>query len=104
VMDISAKRNAFGRQIRSFEADLDFKGAGEGPLRGVFIRAPWIAEYGPEVEILAELDGHPVAAREGRRLAVAFHTELGGDDRIHRLFLEWARDFAGAPAARVQAS
>jgi pyridoxal 5'-phosphate synthase pdxT subunit len=97
VMDISAKRNAFGRQIRSFEADLDFKGAGERPLRGVFIRAPWIAEYGPDVEILAELDGHPVAAREGRRLAVAFHTELGEDDRVHRLFLEWAHEFAPAP-------
>jgi len=104
VMDISAKRNAFGRQVKSFEAELDFKGAGEGPLRGVFIRAPWIAEYGPGVEILAELDGHPVAAREGHRLAVAFHTELGEDDRIHRLFLEWARDFAAATRARAGAS
>lgn len=104
VMDISAKRNAFGRQIRSFEADLDFSGAGEGPVRGVFIRAPWIAEYGPDVEILAELDGHPVAAREDHRLAVAFHTELGEDDRIHRLFLQWAREFAGAAAARARAS
>ncbi len=101
VMDISAKRNAFGRQIKSFEADLDFKGAGQGPLRGVFIRAPWIAEYGPDVEILAELDGHPVAAREGQRLAVAFHTELGDDDRIHRLFLRWARDFSGATRGRA---
>jgi 5'-phosphate synthase pdxT subunit len=104
VMDISARRNAFGRQIKSFEADLDFKGVGEGPLRGVFIRAPWIAEHGPDVEILAELEGHPVAAREGQRLAVAFHTELGEDDRIHRLFLEWARDFAAAPQARARAS
>ncbi len=101
VMDISAKRNAFGRQIKSFEADLDFKGAGQGPLRGVFIRAPWIAEYGPDVEILAELDGHPVAAREGQRLAVAFHTELGDDDRIHRLFLRWARDFSSATRGRA---
>ncbi len=104
VMDISARRNAFGRQIRSFEADLDFKGGGEGPLRGVFIRAPWIAEYGPDVEILAQLDGHPVAAREGHRLAVAFHTELGEDDRIHRLFLGWARGFAPATRARARAS
>ncbi len=104
AMDIGAERNAFGRQIRSFEADLDFRGLGERPLRGVFIRAPWIAEYGPDVEILAELDGHPVAAREGHRLAVAFHTELGEDDRIHRLFMEWAREYAGAPAARVRAS
>jgi 5'-phosphate synthase pdxT subunit len=93
IMDISAKRNAFGRQIRSFEADLDFLGAGEAPLHGMFIRAPWIAEYGPGVEILAELDGHPVAAREGHRLVVAFHTELGEDDRIHRVLVQWAREF-----------
>ena len=57
------------------------------PLRAVFIRAPWIAEHGPGVEILAEVDGHPVAAREGSKLAVAFHAELTDDDRIHRLFL-----------------
>jgi pyridoxal 5'-phosphate synthase pdxT subunit len=102
LMDIRAKRNAFGRQIKSFEANLDLKGAGPGQLRGLFIRAPWIAEHGPDVEIVAVLDGHAVAAREGRRLAVAFHTELGEDDRIHRLFLQWARDFAPtlrAPAA-----
>jgi 5'-phosphate synthase pdxT subunit len=87
VMDIRAERNAFGRQVRSFEVDLEVKGLAGGPLRGVFIRAPWIAEHGPEVEILAELDGQAVAARQGRVLAVAFHTELGSDDRIHRLFL-----------------
>lgn len=87
IMDILAERNAFGRQLRSFEADLDMRGLEGGPLRGVFIRAPWIAEHGPGVETLAEVDGHPVAARQGRILAVAFHTELGRDDRVHRLFL-----------------
>ncbi len=60
-------------------------------MRGIFIRAPWIAEHGPAVEILAEVDGHPVAAREGRMLAVAFHAELTNDDRVHRLFLDGVR-------------
>jgi pyridoxal 5'-phosphate synthase pdxT subunit len=95
LMDIRAERNAFGRQLRSFEADIKVRGIDEDPthpapnrpLRAVFIRAPWIAEHGPGVEILAEVDGHPVAAREGRMLAVAFHTELDEDDRLHRLFL-----------------
>ncbi len=73
LMDIRAERNAFGRQVSSFEADLDVAGLPGGPLRAVFIRAPWIAEHGPGVEILADVDGHPVAAREGRMLAVAFH-------------------------------
>jgi 5'-phosphate synthase pdxT subunit len=91
AMDILAHRNAFGRQIRSFEADLDVAGLDGGPLRAIFIRAPWIAEHGPDVEILAEVDGHPVAARQGRMLAVAFHTELAGDDRLHRRLLDWAR-------------
>jgi pyridoxal 5'-phosphate synthase pdxT subunit len=87
IMDILAERNAFGRQLRSFEADLTVRGIKGGPLRGVFIRAPWIAEHGPDVEIIAELDGHPVAARQRRVTAVAFHTELGHDERLHRLFL-----------------
>jgi 5'-phosphate synthase pdxT subunit len=93
LMDIRAERNAFGRQQQSFEADIELHGLdGEplvgGPLCAVFIRAPWIAEHGPGVEILAEVDGHPVAAREGNLLAVAFHTELTDDDRVHRLLLE----------------
>jgi pyridoxal 5'-phosphate synthase pdxT subunit len=88
VMDIAAERNAFGRQVRSFEADLDFADLDGGPVRAVFIRAPWIAEHGPGVEILAEVDGHPVAAREGTVLVIAFHPELSGDDRLHRLFLD----------------
>jgi 5'-phosphate synthase pdxT subunit len=87
IMDMLAERNAFGRQLRSFEADVTVSRIEGGPLRGVFIRAPWIAEHGPGVEILAEVDGHPVAARQGRVTAVAFHTELGRDERLHRLFL-----------------
>ena len=97
LMDMHAQRNAFGRQIKSFEADVTVAGVSGGPVRGLFIRAPWIAEYGPQVEVLGEVDGRPVAARQGRVLAVAFHTELGEDDRLHRLFLAWTR----APGARV---
>jgi 5'-phosphate synthase pdxT subunit len=103
VMDILAKRNAFGRQIHSFEADLNFNGLGDGPLRGVFIRSPWIEEHGPDVEILAEVDGHGVAARQGAILAVAFHSELSDDERVHRAFLEQAGAYA-AGAARSSAS
>jgi 5'-phosphate synthase pdxT subunit len=88
LMDIRADRNAFGRQIRSFETDVQLDGLGGGPIRGIFIRAPWIAEHGPGVEILAEVEGHPVAARQGSMLAISFHTELGDDDRLHRRFLE----------------
>lgn len=91
LMDMRAERNAFGRQIRSFEADVDVKGIDGGPLRGIFIRAPWIAEHGPDVEILGEVDGRAVAARQGRMLAVSFHAELGADERLHRMFLESMR-------------
>jgi 5'-phosphate synthase pdxT subunit len=99
IMDMRAERNAFGRQLRSFEADVPMKEIlGTAPLRGVFIRAPRIAEHGPQVAILAELDGHGVAARQGRITAVAFHTELGSDDRLHRLFL--ADVLANAGSAR----
>jgi 5'-phosphate synthase pdxT subunit len=87
LMDMRAERNAFGRQVRSFESDLDVLGVDGGAVHGIFIRAPWIAEHGPEVEILATVDGHPVAARQRNMLAVAFHTELGTDDRLHVLFL-----------------
>ncbi len=90
LMDIRAQRNAFGRQLHSFEADLELRGLDGGPLRAVFIRAPWIAEHGPAVEILAEIDGHPVAARQHALIAVAFHAELSDDDRVHRMFLEAA--------------
>jgi pyridoxal 5'-phosphate synthase pdxT subunit len=91
LMDIAAERNAFGRQLHSFEEDLHFPGIEGGPVRAVFIRAPWIADYGPEVQVLASVDGHPVAARQGSLLAISFHPELGDDDRLHRAFLEQVR-------------
>ncbi len=87
LMDMRAERNAFGRQLHSFEADVAVSGLEGGPMRGIFIRAPWIAEHGPRVEVLAVLDGHAVAAREGDMLAVSFHAELGEDERLHRMFL-----------------
>jgi 5'-phosphate synthase pdxT subunit len=87
LMDIEARRNAFGRQVRSFEADLALAGLDGPPLRAVFIRAPWIAAHGEDVEILASVEGHAVAARQGNLLAVAFHPELGRDTRLHERFL-----------------
>jgi len=91
-IDMVVKRNAFGRQVDSFEADLDFKGITEPKVRGVFIRAPWVESCGPNVEVLAkvEIEGnsHPVAVREGKVLATAFHPELTGDFRVHRFFVE----------------
>lgn len=91
-IDMVVKRNAFGRQVDSFEADLEFKGIAEPKVRGVFIRAPWVENCGPKVEVLAkvEIDGstHPVAVREGKVLATAFHPELTGDFRVHRYFVE----------------
>ena len=88
VLDLIARRNAFGRQVRSFETDLELPGIPGGPVRAVFIRAPWVADHGPRVEVLAELDGHPVAVRDGDVLAVAFHPELTGDGRLHRWLLD----------------
>jgi 5'-phosphate synthase pdxT subunit len=88
LMDIVAERNAFGRQLYSFEDDLEFPGIEGGPVRAVFIRAPWISEHGPGVEVLAEVDGHPVAAREGTLFVIAFHPELGDDPRLHEAFLD----------------
>lgn len=87
LMDIVVRRNAYGRQIDSFEADLDFAHIGE-PFRGVFIRAPWIEEVADGVEVLAEHEGHIVAARQGRLMATTFHPELTGDPRLHRFFLD----------------
>ncbi|MDQ6915989.1 MAG: pyridoxal 5'-phosphate synthase glutaminase subunit PdxT [Actinomycetota bacterium] len=94
--DICARRNAFGRQVRSFEADVELAGVEGGPVRAVFIRAPWIEEAGDGVEVLAEVDGHPVAARQRSVLVLAFHPELGDDRRVHRLFLEGVRAAAGS--------
>ena len=91
LMDVRAERNAFGPQVRSFEADLDIAGVGGGSVRAVFIRAPWVAEHGDGVEVLAVVDGHPVAVRQGDRLAISFHPELSGEPRLHARFLELVR-------------
>jgi pyridoxal 5'-phosphate synthase pdxT subunit len=102
LADILVARNAFGRQTHSFEADITVPvfngGHGDEPVRAVFIRAPWIEDAGPDVEILAEVDGHPVLARDGRILVAAFHPELTDDSRIHELFLNQVRE-----ASRVRA-
>lgn len=97
IMDITARRNAFGRQVRSFEADLTFPDLDGPPVRAIFIRAPWIEDAGPGVEILAEVDGHPVAARQGSLFVIAFHPELGDDIRLHDRFLADVRAHVGAP-------
>jgi 5'-phosphate synthase pdxT subunit len=91
LMDIVAERNAFGRQLYSFEEDIEFPGIDGGPVRAVFIRAPWIAEHGPGVEVLASVGDHPVAAREGSLLVISFHPELGDDRRLHAAFLAQVR-------------
>lgn len=97
LIDLEVSRNAYGRQVASFEADLDLAGEDE-PLRGIFIRAPRVAEAGPEVEVLAELDGEPVLLRQGRVLVAAFHPELTDDTRVHERFLELVREESGVRA------
>jgi 5'-phosphate synthase pdxT subunit len=87
VLDISTRRNAFGRQLRSFEADVDVSGVDGGPIHAVFIRAPWVAEHGDDVEVLGTVDDHPVAIRQGNVLAVSFHPELAGEKRLHEMLL-----------------
>ncbi len=89
ILDMRAERNAFGRQIRSFEADVSLTGFAD-PIHAVFIRAPWVAEHGPDIEPIAEIDGHVIAVRSGHILAVAFHPELAGETRLHRWLLEEA--------------
>jgi 5'-phosphate synthase pdxT subunit len=96
IMDIVARRNAFGRQVQSFEADLCVVGFGAHRVRAVFIRAPWVESAGPHVEILATLDDHVVAAREGRVLVTAFHPELTHDSRLHELFIGMVRPRGGS--------
>ncbi|HET9243103.1 MAG TPA: pyridoxal 5'-phosphate synthase glutaminase subunit PdxT [Gaiella sp.] len=91
LADLEVARNAYGRQVASFEADLDL-GDGEAPFRGVFIRAPRVRDVGEDVEVIAELDGEPVLLRDGRILASAFHPELTDDGRIHERFLELVRE------------
>jgi pyridoxal 5'-phosphate synthase pdxT subunit len=98
AMDIRARRNAFGRQMNSFETDLEIAGVDGGPVRAVFIRAPWIAEAGEGVEILASVDGHPVAARQDNMLVISFHPEIAGERRLHELFLRSVRERAEAAA------
>ena len=91
AVDIEVDRNAYGRQVASFEADLTLAGDAE-PLRGVFIRAPRVRDVGPKVEVLAELDGEPVLLREGRFMVASFHPELTDDTRVHKRFLELVRE------------
>ncbi|HEX7278947.1 MAG TPA: pyridoxal 5'-phosphate synthase glutaminase subunit PdxT [Solirubrobacterales bacterium] len=103
-LDATAKRNAFGRQLQSFEIDLAVEGAGDEPLRAVFIRAPWVESWGPEVEVLASHEGHPVAIRDGSVLACAFHPELTDDPRFHAIFMAMttaARERAGEEATQA---
>ena len=100
-IDVTARRNAFGRQLQSFEANLVVSGAGEEPLRAVFIRAPWIERHGDGVEVLAGYEGHPVAVREGTVLACAFHPELTDDPRFHAIFM--AMTTAARERAREEA-
>jgi 5'-phosphate synthase pdxT subunit len=97
VLDIRARRNAFGRQVSSFEADVPVKGS--GAMRAVFIRAPWVDEVGDGVEVLAEVEGHPVAVRQGNVLAVAFHPELTGDGRLHQWLVDRIRENGAKEAA-----
>jgi 5'-phosphate synthase pdxT subunit len=91
AIDLVVRRNGYGRQVRSFEADLELPGE-DVPLRGVFIRAPRVEQAGPEVEVLAELDGDPVLLRQGRILVAAFHPELTADTRVHERFLDIVRE------------
>ena len=97
VLDVRARRNAFGRQVSSFEADVPVRGA--GAMRAVFIRAPWVDEVGEGVEVLAEVEGHPVAVRQGNVLAVAFHPELTGDGRLHKWLVDRIRSEGAEEAA-----
>jgi 5'-phosphate synthase pdxT subunit len=97
LMDVDVDRNAYGRQVASFEADLRLPGDTD-PLRGVFIRAPRVADAGPGVEVLAEHDGEPVLLRQGRFLVASFHPELTGDSRVHETFLDLVREETGVRA------
>jgi 5'-phosphate synthase pdxT subunit len=97
LVDVAVERNAYGRQIASFEADLELAGEDE-PLRGVFIRAPRVAGAGPEVEVLAEHDGEPVLLRQGRFVVASFHPELTDDTRVHEIFLDTIREEQGVRA------
>jgi 5'-phosphate synthase pdxT subunit len=97
AIDLSVRRNAFGRQLASFETDLDVDGIADPPLHGVFIRAPWIERVGESVDVLSRVDGHPVCASSGSVLVTSFHPELTDDTRVHQLMLE------RVPGGRAQA-
>ncbi len=98
LLDVEVRRNAYGRQLDSFEAQLDIPAIGDEPLHGIFIRAPVVTDVGPGVEVLArDPDGRPVAVRQGRVIATAFHPELSGDRRIHQLLADLVAE--GAPEA-----
>jgi pyridoxal 5'-phosphate synthase pdxT subunit len=97
LADVSVRRNAYGRQVASFEADLELAGEDE-PLRGVFIRAPLLEDAGPGVEVLAEHDGRPVLLRDGRVLVASFHPELTDDTRVHERFLQLVEEEANVRA------
>ena len=103
VLDVRARRNAFGRQVASFEEELELPLgealAGSEPVRAVFIRAPWVEDHGEAIDVLASVDGHPVAVRQGDVLAVAFHPEITGEDRLHR----WLIDRATARRTEAEA-
>jgi 5'-phosphate synthase pdxT subunit len=86
-IDMTVRRNAFGRQVDSFEEDIEFEGI-DGPVHAVFIRAPWVERVGPDVQVLARAGGHPVAVRQGPMWATAFHPEVTGDRRVHKLFVD----------------
>lgn len=94
-LDITVRRNAFGRQVDSHETDLEVAGVAGGPVRAVFIRAPWVEQAGPDVEVLASIEAkgepHPVVVRQGHLLATSFHPEVTGDHRVHALFVEMVR-------------
>jgi pyridoxal 5'-phosphate synthase pdxT subunit len=102
VLDMTTRRNAFGRQVASFEADLSLDPLDGGPLRAVFIRAPWVSQRGDSVEVLAEVEGHPVAVRQGNVIAVSFHPEIADDERLHAWLVELAAERA-AGARRATA-
>jgi 5'-phosphate synthase pdxT subunit len=92
LMDVTVRRNAFGRQVDSFEEDIPVKGIEGAPVRAVFIRAPFVSDVREGVEVLAEFDGHPILVKEGNLLAAAFHPELTDDMRVHKMFVEMVRD------------
>jgi 5'-phosphate synthase pdxT subunit len=103
ILDIRASRNAFGRQVRSFETELELEGVAGGPIRAIFIRAPWVAEHGDGVEVLASVDGHPVAVRSANVIAVSFHPELAGEPRVHELLLQGVSRARGSSAGPERA-